>query len=149
MEQPMAVINLGTVSRTTLLSQWSNAISGGTFLTWKHDPASIGSGCPTFRSITLQSQIDLGQFLGLGNYDIHLYENTKKPMEPFYISIEPHDKSMVPGSGIKPFSSIPTSSCDRFVVVSGAKQGWHIYAENDTQIKVKESAGDLLYVGRL
>lgn len=133
-------------SKPSVVSDWQNAIAGGTFLTFKHDVSSVGSGCPSFRTVSLLSQPDLGQYLGSGNYDVRLYENNRQSASPLYFEIIPKDIGFVAGSGIQPNSAVPTIACDRFVAVSGVKQGWHLFAEQESEIKKKLASGDLTYL---
>ena len=141
------MIDPNTVTKTSLLCSWQSAIADGTFLTAKHDLANAGSGCPSYRTVSLLSQPKLGQYLGSGNYDLRLYENTQQPRSPIYIEVVPQDPGFVAGSGIQPSSPIPTTSCNRFVVVSGVNQGWHLFAEQDIQISLKQANHQLNYLG--
>ncbi len=139
-------IDFSKITRSSVLSDWQNAISSGTFLTYKHDVASVGSGAPGYRTVSLLSQPELGQYLGSGDYDLRLYENQRQPRSPIYIEVVPRNTSVVAGSGIQPNSLVPTVSCNRFVVVSGVNQGWHLFAEQDSQIQRKEANGDLTFL---
>jgi hypothetical protein len=56
---------------------------------------------------------------------------------------------MVAGSGIQPNSPVPTTACDRFVVVSGVRQGWHLHAEQSANIQSKQASGTLAYLADL
>lgn len=143
------MIDPSKFNKPSVLSDWQNAIGSGTFLTFKHDVSSVGSGCPTYRTVSLLSQPELGQYLGSGNYDVRLYENNRQPASPLYFEIVPKDIGFVAGSGIQPNSSVPTIACDRFIAVSGVKQGWHLFAEQESEIKKKQSNGDLTYLADL
>ena len=140
------MIDPNTFTRSSVLADWQNAIADGTFLTYKHDVASVGSGCPTYRTVSLLSQPELGQYLGSGNYDLRLYENRRQPASPLYFEIVPKDAGFVAGSGIQPNSGVPTIACNRFIAVSGVKQGWHLFAEQDSEIQKKQTNGDLNYL---
>ncbi len=140
------MIDPGQFSKSSVVSDWQNAISKGTFLTFKHDISSVGSGFPSYRSVSLLSQPELGQYLGSGNYDLRLYENNQQPTSPLYFEIIPKDIGFVAGSGIQPNSTVPTTACDRFIAVSGVKQGWHLFAEQESEIKSKQANGDLKYL---
>lgn len=140
------MIDPSKFSKSSVVSDWHDAIANGSFLTFKHDVASVGSGCPTYRTVSLLSQPELGQFLGSGNYDVRLYENHKQPGSPLYVEIVPKDTGFVAGSGIQPNSAVPTIACDRFIAVSGVKQGWHLFAEQESEIKKKQAKGDLTFL---
>jgi hypothetical protein len=134
------------MNRKEILGYWDDAISSGTFLTDKHDPSSIGSKYPCFRTVTINSQSEIGMFLASGNYTLRQYHNNDYPTSPYFIEIVPSDTSMVAGSGVQPNSSVPTTACDRFVAVSGVNQGWHLYAEQSAIIQNKQSNGTLTYL---
>jgi hypothetical protein len=140
------MIDPNKFAKSSVVSDWQDAIVKGTFLTFKHDVSSIGSGCTTYRTVSLLSQPELGQYLGSGNYDVRLYENNRQPTSPLYFEIVPTEAGFVVGSGIQPSSSVPTVSCNRFIVVSGVYQGWHLFAEQDSEIKKKQANGDLTYL---
>jgi hypothetical protein len=108
---------------------WLQAIADGTFVTPKHSPASTGTVYPTYRSITVTDPSGLYQFFRDGKYTIEKFANQSFPNSPDYYVITPGDTTFVPGSGVMANSQNPSHPLDRFVVVSGVKQGWHVYAE--------------------
>lgn len=134
------------MDRNEMLGYWNDAIASGTFLTSKHDPSSVGTPYPGYRTITVNSQPEIQGFLSSGNYTLRQYRNNNYPQSPYYIEIVPNDTSMVAGSGIQPYSPVPTTACDRFVAVSGVQQGWHLYAEQSANIQSKQSSGTLTYL---
>lgn len=134
------------MDRAELLAQWDSAIGSGTFLTDKHDPASLGTPHPTFRTVTVMSSPEIKDFIESGKYKVRLFHNNKKPNSPLYVEIIPEDPMMVPGSGVLPSSPVPTFACDRFVAVSGVQQGWHLFAEQSSTIQKKQSDGDLSFM---
>lgn len=134
------------MDRNELLTYWNDAIDNGTFLTSKHDPSSVGTLHPGYRTVTVQSLPEIQSFLKSGDFSLRQYQNADYPQSPDYIEIVPTDSSMVAGSGIQPNSPVPTTACDCFVVVSGFQQGWHLYAEKSVNIQSKQSNGTLTYL---
>ena len=136
-------------TRESLLDRWRAAIKDETFLTAKHNVASVGSGSPEYRTVSMKTERELGDFFTSGRYGLRIYENEVRPLSPVYVVVTPDDARMVAGSGIQAHSHVPTVSCDRFVVVSGEKQGWHVFAEQDTAISEKVSSGKLRFLADL
>ena len=134
------------MDRNEMLAHWNDAIANGTFLTSKHDPSSVGTPYPGYRTVTVKSQPEIQGFLASGDYTLRHYLNTNYPQSPDFIEIVPTDPSMVAGSGIQSNSPVPTTACDRFVAVSGVQQGWHLYAEQSVNIQSKQSNGTLTYL---
>ncbi|WP_166822559.1 hypothetical protein [Thalassoroseus pseudoceratinae] len=120
---------------------WISAIENETFLTQKHDPKSVGTSYAGFRTVAVKSQSGIKGFIESREYTVRKYKNNNPNHPPDYLQLIPNDQSMVTGSGIKPHSTTPTSSCDSFIIVSGVKQGWHIFAEHSKKIEEKESKG--------
>src|SRR5262249_13825485 len=134
------------LSRDDMLDHWRDAIAKGTFLTGKHDPSSVGTPHPKFRTVTVMSAPEIQSFIESGDFTLRLFQNKNQPQSPDYIEIVPNDPSMVAGSGIQPLSPVPTTACDRFVAVSGVQQGWHLFAEQSANIQKKQTTGDLTYL---
>ena len=134
------------MDKNEMLTYWNDAIANDTFLTSKHDPSSVGTPYSGFRSVTVKSQPELQGFLASGDYTLRQYHNNNFPKSPDYIEIVPTNCMMVAGSGIQPNSPVPTTTCDRFIAVSGVQQGWHLYAEQSANIKKKETDGKLTFV---
>ncbi len=124
-----------------------DAAANGTLLTTKHDPSSVGTAYPGYRSVTVGSSSGVVEFLQGDQYVMHQYEDARR--RNMYVEIVPHDAAIVPGSGIPAQSAQPTHACNRFVAVSGAIQGWHIFAEEDSVIQGKLRDGDLIDRGEL
>jgi len=133
------------MDRETLVQYWQQCITSETFLTPKHDPCSVGEPHSGYRSVTIQDPSGISQFLSGGDYRVHEYANVQHPQSPQYFVVEPNDPNTVAGSGIPPLASGPTTALDRFVVVSGTKTGWHIYAESQATISQKASDGSLVF----
>ena len=129
------MIDPSNFSRSSILADWQNAIASGSFMTHKHDIASVGSGSPAYRTVSLLSQPELSQYFGSGNFDLQLYENNRQPASPLYIEIIPKDVAFVAGSGIQPHTGVPIVSCNRFIVVSGVNQGCHLFAGSEPRFK--------------
>jgi hypothetical protein len=134
------------MDKNEMLGYWNDAIASGTFVTSNHDPSSVGTPYPSYRTVTVNSQPEIQGFLSSGNYTLKQYRNNRYPQSPEYIEIIPIDTTLVAGSGIAPNSLIPTTACDRFVAVSGVHQGWHLYAEQSANIQSNLSSGTLTYL---
>ena len=134
------------LTRPSLLADWQTAVTAGTFLTFKHDIASVGSGSLRYRTVSMLSQPELQQFLNSGEFDLRVYENHQQPKSPLYIEIVPRDATFVAGSGIQANSGVPTDTCNRFIAVSGTNQGWHLFAERDVEIERRQKTGDLSFL---
>lgn len=124
-----------------------NAASGGTLLTPKHDPNSLGTLYSGYRSVltsALANQLDA--FLQSGDYTATLYSNPSYPSNPDYVVLVPRSGSSysVPGSGVPAQSPNPTHPLDCLVAVSGQQQGWHIYCDNLSGIASREATGKLI-----
>jgi len=133
-------------TRDSLISGWQQAIADNTFVTYKHDPTGLAS-LQKIRSVLTQPMVDnLSGFFGSGNNSIAYYTNTTQPATPDYFVVIPKDPSFsVPGSGVYPASPQVLWPCDRLVVVSGANQSWHIYAELASNIKLAQQNGTLTF----
>lgn len=132
------------MDRADLVNNWKAGIEAGSFLTPKHHPSGVGNPSPSFRSITTLDESGLGKFLDAHEYIISEYYNNNEPQSPAYYVIKPSDPDFVPGSGIPP-QSPPTHALDRLVVVSGTKQGWHIFANQQDCIDKEVSGGNLVF----
>jgi hypothetical protein len=136
-------------NRDDLLRVWDQAIDNGTFLTSKHDPKSVGTTLSKYRTVTVMETPGLKTFFQEGSFTIRQYENKNPKHTDGYYQIVPNDTSVAAGSGIEPHSPICSHPCDNFVAVSGADQGWHLYAEESVNIQAKETNGDLKFIVEL
>lgn len=137
------------MDRTELIAQWESALGSGTFVTPKHNPASLGTPHKGFRTILVMPPPEITGFIKSGEYRLRLFRNNDQPQSPDYVEIIPRDPVIVPGSGVLSRSPTPTFACDRFVAVSGVDQGWHLFAEESSTIQQKESAGNLTFLADL
>lgn len=137
------------INRDDLINHWKDAISNETFLADKHDPASLETAYSTYRTVIVKSASEIGTFIETEDYTIRQFRNNNSRHTPEYYEIVPMDTGIVTGSGVHPHSLIPTTACDRFVVVSGAREGWHLFAEESSQIAAKASSGGLTFQGEL
>lgn len=124
---------------------WLQAMSSGTLLTPKHDPASVGVVYVKYRTVLSNELADnLESFVQGGQFNVIEYANTNHPQSPLYVEIVPTDPNFsVPGSGIPAYGSTPTSVCDRLIAVSGTQQGWHLHAESSAVIAGNVASGIL------
>lgn len=129
------------LKREDFTTAWAAAAKAGTLLTVKHDPNDLQTPRNKFRTITVMPPAELEQYIATGDYIIQVYTNNDPKHSPQYCVIVPKDPNVVAGSGVPPMSTTPTAACDRFVAVSGAKQGWHLFAETAAEIQAKEKAG--------
>lgn len=134
------------MNRDDYIREWTDAARAGTLLTTKHDPSGLPVPQPGFRTITCMPAAELERYIEAGDYSIRVYTNANPRHSPFYCELVPREAAVVPGSGVPPMSLTPTFACDRFVAVSGAKQGWHLFAEKEAEIKAKEKDGRLSFI---
>lgn len=135
--------------RDKLIYDWKDAIDNGTFLTSKHDPSSVGTLYPGYRTVTVNDSAELKKFLESGDFKVRKYHNNNPKHTDDYFQITPHDAGMVAGSGVQPHSPACSHPCDSFVAVSGANQGWHLFAEESVNIQQKETNGDITFITEL
>jgi hypothetical protein len=133
------------MTREDFVTELLAAAQCGTLLTTKHNPATLPAPRDKWRSVTCMSPSDLEDFLRSGEYTIRSYHNHDARHPPHYFEIVPSKTSIVAGSGVPAHSTTPTTACDRFVAVSGAEQGWHLFAESSARIQAKQSRGDLTF----
>lgn len=122
----------------------AEASASGTFLTAKHDPSSIGTSYPGYRSITVEPASGIAQFFAADAYTVREHEDSRG--QP-YFEVTPTDPNFVAGSGIPPAAGQPDRPCDRLVVVSGVRLGWHVFAEDSAAIAARRASGDLIDCG--
>ena len=132
------------MTRQEFVDYCVDALNQGTLLSPKHDPASVGTPFPGYRTVSTMDAPALLGFFQSGDYQAFGYTNTNPRHTPYYVEIIPTNPSVVPGSGVPPMSGTPATRCDRFVAVSGVQQGWHLFAEDSQNIQAKESQGALL-----
>lgn len=135
------------VNRTDLTREWEKAIDSGTFLTPKHDPAELSITWDRFRTVlSHEAAAKFDGFIKSGEYGIRMYEDSKFPKSSGLFEIIPSGKYpfSVAGSGVPSGSITPSGDHDRLVVAYGKKDGWHVYAENATQISGSITSGRLV-----
>ncbi len=137
------------LKRTELKTSWMSAIEENSFLTEKHDPASVGTPYPDYRTVSVRDEDGLKEFIKGDEYKVIQYENTNPNHSKDYFRIIPNDTSMVAGSGVMPHSMGCSHPCDNYVVVSGEAQGWHLFAEESSKINEKSDNGDLNFMTEL
>ena len=135
--------------RNELIGYWKDAIENGSFLTSKHDPSSVGTPHPGYRTVTVKGFSELRAFLESGDFKIRQYQNSNPNHTDGYYQITPNDSSMVAGSGVQPHSPTCSHPCDSFVAVSGVNQGWHLFAEESANIQQKEMNGNITFITEL
>jgi hypothetical protein len=140
------------MNKKDFIEQIKEAMSNGTFLTSKHDPEHISETHANYKTVLTHPMAqNLEEFIEFGDYIAREYNNSVNPNSPYYIELEPSPTSdySVTASGVPKNSSVPSHAVDRLVVVSGTKQGWHIYGEDSGAIKKKEAAGTIKYLNDL
>jgi hypothetical protein len=55
------------MDKKELLTHWNDAVASGTFLTNKHDPSSVGTIYPGYRTVTVKSLPEIHGFLASGD----------------------------------------------------------------------------------
>jgi hypothetical protein len=128
------------------------AAKNGTLLTPKHDPNNLATSFTSYRTVLSHDLANnLETFVSSGNFTVREFENTKVPNSPLYFEITPKPNSgfNVPASGVTATSIFATSIVDKIVAVSGQTNGWHLFGEDSTVIKIKENNGDLIFKNNL
>ena len=70
-----------------------------------------------------------------GDFSVYDYRDTREGRVDHQYVLDFKDNGFdIPGSGIAPNASQPSFACDTLVVVSGEKQGWHIFADSTSCI---------------
>jgi hypothetical protein len=129
------------MDREQLKAQWKAARDAGKFVTLKHDPVSLKTTWNSYRTVLTHEFADnLDDFIDGDKYDIDWCENPGA-----YYVLTPHVDSgfSVTASGVPPRAPVPAHACDRLVVVSGTKQGWHCFGETSAKIQQDLNAGTL------
>jgi len=121
-----------------------DAQKSGKLIKPKHDVNSLGTPYPGYRSVVDEAFIQ--DQLEAGNYAVYKYENTNPTQSDYLYQIKPIDPMVVPASGVPPESGYPTHPLDSWVAVSGMSQGWHLYGDDESNLKSKEN---LNYLGEL
>ena len=134
------------LTRSDYRRHLNDVASSGTLLASKHDLDYQATTWPKFRSVTMKPPNELASYIAAGDYGIRVYENKDSKFPPYFLEIIPSDPTMVAGSGVPKFSTMPTYTYDRFVAISGGIQGWQIYAESSARIQSLESSGSLLLI---
>jgi hypothetical protein len=116
-----------------------------TLLTTKHDPGRLSTTHAKQRTIVAgELAPKLPEFFASLDFTVIHYENVDFPKTPDLWEITPTNPMFsVPASGVPPHSPTPKSQCDRLVVVSGAKQGFHIFGDSHADIQRRLNAGRL------
>jgi len=124
---------------------FEQAAKDGTLLTTKHDPSALSATQPKPRTVVASDLAPkLPEFFASLDFEITHYENTSKPKTPDYWAIRPTTTTFsIPASGVPAHSPTPASQCDHLIVVSGAKQGLHIFGESSAEIQRRLKIGEL------
>jgi hypothetical protein len=132
---------------TEVRAMWQDASDRGKLVWPKHDPSGIGTPEAGFKSVTVQASPQVNSFLqSSGTYKATRYHNADYPKSPEYILIEPNDPKYVVGSGIPSNSTSPTHPLNCLVAVSGAQNGWHVYAEDLAVVQKKVADKKLIFM---
>jgi len=137
------------MDRTKILWSWSDAIASGIFGTRKHYASSFGTLCPGYRTVIVSSQPETKNILSSGNDTLRQYRNNSHTQSPNYLEIDPNDRKTVARSGIQPNSLVLATGCSRCIAVSGTQQGWHLNAEQSTNIQSEWLVGTITYLTEL
>lgn len=128
------------------------ALHSGNLITPKHDPDQLHVTWPSVRSVLAQDLKDnLDGFIRSGQFSVTEYQNIAYPQTPQYWAIQPNPGYgfTVPGSGVSGYCTCPSTNFDSLVLISGAKTGLHLIAEDSQVIALRTGAGMLNYVGPL
>lgn len=134
------------LSKSTLSRDLVAAAKSGTLVTQKHDPQSVSVACAAGRSIidpVVSSS--MCEMFESGSFDAVEYRDGRFKSPTFVIN--PHQAYASLGTHIPSGSTGTTGSYDRIVAVSGSKQGWHVFAENQSYFDDKLKSGSIELVG--
>jgi len=135
-----------------IISHWSAALDSGSFLTAKHDAASLSITFEKFRTVlSPEASSSLTSFIKSGNYAIRHYEDNNYPAGCGIFEIVPSGDTpfIVAGSGVQSGSLTPSGTYDRLVVVDGPQQGPHVYAEDSSRITGSPNIGRWVFKSEL
>ena len=134
------------MNKQDIITQWSNAVDSGSFLTAKHDPTGLAIGWDSFRTVlSTDASSSLASYIKSGQYGIRVFEDSKFPKTSGYFEIVPSDSYpfSVAGSGVPSGSITPSGPYDRLVVAHSKKYGWHVYADDSARIFGSIASGRL------
>jgi hypothetical protein len=140
------------MTKAEIISQWSAALDSGSFLTAKHDAASLSITFKKFRTVlSPEASSSLISFIKSGSYAIRHYEDNNYPAGAGIFEIVPSGQTpfTVAGSGVQSGSLTPSGSYDRLVVVDGPQQGPHVYAEDSSRITGSANIGRWVFKSEL
>lgn len=119
------------VVRKALLTQ----LDAGKLITPKHDETSLGTPVNKPRTVVTQPDNNIRETLQKDQFKMFKYENNNPAHSKDLYQLVPYDSSIVPASGVPAFSKDPTYACDSWVAVSGHNQSWHMFGDNDANLK--------------
>lgn len=133
-------------SKVDLATSLLCAAASGSLVTPKHDPAKGSVVFSKDRSvINGPVSSSLCTMLQTGSFSAEEYLDPRYP-NPHYV-LEPSASFSSLGSFIPSGSTGSTGSYDRLIAVNGAKQGWHLYAENQAVIDQRVASGSITHIG--
>lgn len=132
-----------------LVGEWGAAAINGSMLKGKHDINGPARSEPIRSVISHKLSASLETFLSSGKYTIEEYLNNKHGNYYFVIMPDSSFGFSVAGYDVISGSQATGSALNRIVMVSGSKQGWHVFAEDSNEIATKESTGELVFQGSI
>lgn len=126
------------LTKSQLMTELRRAHRGGTLVSDKHNPFKLARG-KTYRGrrtvISHQTMPQLDSLLASGFFSVSLYDNLNPRHSLKYYALTPTISSLTfVGSGILPMSNVPINTCDTMIAVHGRGQGWHVFAELNSNI---------------
>jgi hypothetical protein len=132
--------------KNDLANHMIQGIDDGTLVTPKHTVANLATPTSGYKTVVVPDPNDLKLFFSGGAYTAKLYKNNDPRHTDPYVVITPDDSTYVSASGVPPMSSSPSHPCDVFVAASGLSQGVHLFGEESTNVKAKESSGKITFL---
>jgi hypothetical protein len=126
-------------------AMWAQLAKDGKLLTSKHDPADLANPRPSERTVIAGDLApNLPQFFTSAEFELTHYKNPEHPATPDFFEIRPTNPAYsVPASGVDAMGTTPISQCNRLVIVSGSRQGFHVFGESSAEIQRRLAAGTL------
>ena len=132
------------ITKQELINVCVEACNSGIFVTPKHDLSSLGVRTDR-RSVNLMGNSEMANYLSIGDFRAFCYSDSEAGHSPDFFYLQPNDPTIVPGSGVSPYASEPTTQCDIFAVPSGYQQGFHCYAYKQSSLQQRVTDGKLTF----
>ncbi len=137
------------MTKAELANAIVEAAGSGSLVIPKHDPASGSVVWPSFRTVlTAPASESIVNGFSSGSFTVTEYKDRKHSGSQYVVQMT--DPNVTPVAvGIPSGSTTGSRECDRFVLVSGLKQGLHIYGDSQVTIDERVASGTLSLIGEL